>query len=476
MKNPKPGGPSFARMVVALVLPMALQNLINVAVTSADVLMLERVGTEVLSGASLAGQVQFIMTLIFFGLTSGAAVLTAQYWGKGDTRTIEKVMGIALRFSLIVAAVFFLAAEAVPELIMRLFTGDEAVVGQGAVYLRIVAPSYLFSSVTMVYLNIMRSVERVVVSMVVFLISLLANIALNALFIFGLFGLPAMGIAGAALATACARLIELVLVLGYARWMKTSPRIHRRVCLRFSDLFVRDPLLFGDFMRYSLPVIANELMWGLGTSMSAVVIGHISTQMGAANAVAQVARQLATVVSFGIANAAAILIGKVIGEGRRDLATDYARKFIRLTLAAGGCGSVIILAVRPFLVAGLSLDPEARGLLSMMMLVMAYFVFAQAYNTTQVVGVFRAGGDTRFGLILDVSTMWGGSILVASLAAFVFDGSATLVYMLLLSDELIKIPFTTWRYRTRKWLRSVTRDETGRQPDGEPLLPYDGAD
>lgn len=163
MKNPKPGGPSFARMVVALVLPMALQNLINVAVTSADVLMLERVGTEVLSGASLAGQVQFIMTLIFFGLTSGAAVLTAQYWGKGDTRTIEKVMGIALRFSLIVAAVFFLAAEAVPELIMRLFTGDEAVVGQGAVYLRIVAPSYLFSSVTMVYLNIMRSVERVVV-------------------------------------------------------------------------------------------------------------------------------------------------------------------------------------------------------------------------------------------------------------------------------------------------------------------------
>ena len=322
----------------------------------------------------------------------------------------------------------------------------------------------------------MRSVERVVVSMVVFLISLLANIALNALFIFGLFGLPAMGIAGAALATACARLIELVLVLGYARWMKTSPRIHRRVCLRFSDLFVRDPLLFGDFMRYSLPVIANELMWGLGTSMSAVVIGHISTQMVAANAVAQVARQLATVVSFGIANAAAILIGKVIGEGRRDLATDYARKFIRLTLAAGGCGSVIILAVRPFLVAGLSLDPEARGLLSMMMLVMAYFVFAQAYNTTQVVGVFRAGGDTRFGLILDVSTMWGGSILVASLAAFVFDGSATLVYMLLLSDELIKIPFTTWRYRTRKWLRSVTRDETGRQPDGEPLLPYDGAD
>ena len=189
---------------------------------------------------------------------------------------------------------------------MRLFTNDEAVIAEGAVYLRIVAPSYLFSSVTMVYLNIMRSVERVVVSTVVFLVSLLANIALNALFIFGLLGLPAMGIAGAALATACARLIELILVLVYAHWIKTSPRVDKRVRLRFSDIFVRDRLLFGDFMRYSLPVIANELMWGLGTSMSAVVIGHISTQMVAANAVAQVARQLATVVSFGIANAAAM--------------------------------------------------------------------------------------------------------------------------------------------------------------------------
>lgn len=467
MNRQHPGGRSFARMVAALVLPMALQNLINVAVTSADVIMLGQVSTEVLSGASLAGQVQFIMTLIFFGLTSGAAVLTAQYWGKGDTRTIEKVTGIALRFSLIVAVVFFAAVEAAPALIMRLFTNDEAVIAEGAVYLRIVAPSYLFSSVTMVYLNIMRSVERVVVSTVVFLVSLLANIALNALFIFGLLGLPAMGIAGAALATACARLIELILVLVYAHWIKTSPRVEKRVRLRFSDIFVRDRLLFGDFMRYSLPVIANELMWGLGTSMSAVVIGHISTQMVAANAVAQVARQLATVVSFGIANAAAILIGKAIGEGSRETALDYGKRFIRLTLIAGACGAAVVLIARPILTGGLSLDPEARDLLSMMLLVMAYFVFAQAYNTTQVVGIFRAGGDTRFGLILDVSTMWGGSILLGALAAFVFRAPPMLVYVLLLSDELLKIPFTTWRYRTKKWLRNVTREEETRLSEAE---------
>ena len=275
----------------------------------------------------------------------------------------------------------------------------------------------------------MRSVERVVVSTVVFLVSLLANIALNALFIFGLLGLPAMGIAGAALATACARLIELILVLVYAHWIKTSPRVEKRVRLRFSDIFVRDRLLFGDFMRYSLPVIANELMWGLGTSMSAVVIGHISTQMVAANAVAQVARQLATVVSFGIANAAAILIGKAIGEGSRETALDYGKRFIRLTLIAGACGAAVVLIARPILTGGLSLDPEARDLLSMMLLVMAYFVFAQAYNTTQVVGIFRAGGDTRFGLILDVSTMWGGSILLGALAAFIFRAPPMLVYV-----------------------------------------------
>lgn len=299
----------FYRNVFALVVPMALQNLINVAVTSADVMMLGQVGETVLSASSLAGQVQFIMTLFFFGLTSGAAILTAQYWGKGDTRTIEKVMGIALRFSLCTGLVFALAAFLIPAQLMRIFTPEEDVIAEGVKYLRIIAVSYVPMALTNIYLNIMRSVERVIVSTVTYLVSLVTNVALNAVFIFGLLGFPAMGIQGAALATVCARLVELVIVLVY------SKKINRTVRLSVRDIFVRDPLLFRDFLTYSVPVMINELLWGAGAAMNSVVIGHLGSAAVAANSVAQVARQLATVVAFGIANATAIMIGKAIGAG-----------------------------------------------------------------------------------------------------------------------------------------------------------------
>nr|WP_195975024.1 MATE family efflux transporter [Hydrogeniiclostridium mannosilyticum] len=430
---------------------MALQNLINVGVSSADVIMLGQVGETVLSAASLAGQVQFIMTLVFFGLTSGAAVLTAQYWGKGDTRTIEKVMGIAMRFSLMVGLAFTLAAWLIPEVLMSIYTSEPEVISEGCKYLRIVAVAYIPISITTIYLNIMRSVERVVISTVVYLISLVTNVILNAVFIFGLLGLPAMGIMGAALATMIARFVELAIVLFY------SKKMNRTIRFRISDLFVRDGFLFRDFLRYSIPVVLNELMWGAGASMNSAVIGHLGSAATAANSVAQVTRQLATVVAFGIANAAAIMIGKAIGAGDVARAKNYGARFTKLTLLAGVAGAVVVLIVRPIVMASMTLSPEAEGYLSMMMLVMSYFVIGQAYNTTMVVGVFRAGGDTRFGLALDVISMWCCSILLGAIAAFVLKWSVPVVYIILMSDEVLKVPFTTWRYKTRVWLKNVTR-------------------
>ena len=441
----------FYRNVFALVVPMALQNLINVAVTSADVMMLGQVGETVLSASSLAGQVQFIMTLFFFGLTSGAAILTAQYWGKGDTRTIEKVLGIALRFSLSTGLVFTLAALLIPAQLMRVFTPEEDVIAEGVKYLRIIAVSYVPMALTNVYLNIMRSVERVVVSTVTYLVSLVTNVALNAVFIFGLLGFPAMGIEGAALATVCAQLVELAIVLVY------SKAINRTVRLRARDIFVRDPLLFRDFLTYSVPVMINELLWGAGSAMNSVVIGHLGSAAVAANSVAQVARQLATVVAFGIANATAIMIGKAIGAGDTERAEEYGGRFIRLTLVFGLIGGGIVLAARPILMNVMTLSAQAQEYLSFMMLIMSYFVMAQAMNTTLIVGVFRAGGDSKIGLLFDCGSMWGGSILLGSIAAFVLHLDLRIVYVLLMSDELIKIPLSFWRYRKKIWLKNITR-------------------
>ncbi len=441
---------TFLKMTFSLVLPMAVQNLINTAITSADVMMLGKVGETALSASSLAGQVQFIMNLIFFGLTSGAAVLTAQYWGKQDIRTIEKVLGISLRFSFLVATAFTAAALIFPRHLMMMFSSEEPVIAEGIKYLRIIALSYIPVSFSMVFLNLMRSVERVVISTMVYLFGLFCNIGLNAVFIFGLLGFPAMGVSGAALATLITRLLELFIVIVYSQ---KNPVVRFRI----KDIFIHDQLLFKDFLQFSIPVTINEMLWGLGTSVNAMIIGHMGSSVVAANSVAQVIRQLAMVVAFGLANATAIIIGKAIGENKYEGAKIYARRFLKLTLASGVCGAALILAIGPIVGGFLTLSDDAQSYLNIMMLVMSYFSIAQGYNTTMIVGIFRAGGDTKFGLLCDVGALWCCSILFGYLCAFVFRLPVAVVYMVLMSDEIIKIPFTTWRYRSKLWLRNVTR-------------------
>lgn len=441
----------FYRTVFALLIPMALQNLINVGISSIDVIMLGRVGEKVLSGASLGSQVQFIMSLILFGLTSGSSVLIAQYWGKGDKDSIATVFGMAMKMAALVGIFFMVFTEWMPDKIMKIFTNDTEVIAQGVLYLRIVAVSYAISAVTMVYLNTMRGMERVAVATVTYLISMMTNIVVNGLLIFGLFFFPKMGVEGAAIGTLLARIAELLVVIFY-NWKKNDV-----LAFRISFLFRKDKLLFRDFLKYSVPVVFNELMWGAGVSMIAAILGHMGSSAVAANSVAQVVRQLATVVAFGVSSTTAILIGKVIGEGKLDMAKEYGRRFRRLSIITGLVGAAVVLLARPIVMQAFTLSEEARGYLGIMMLIMSYFVVGQSYNTTLIVGIFRGGGDTLFGLILDVSVMWGISILFGAVGAFVFRLSVPLVYMILLSDEVIKIPITTWRYRTYRWLQDVTR-------------------
>lgn len=441
----------FYKNVFSLVIPLALQNLINVGVTTADVVMLGMVGETSLSASSLAGQIQFIMALLLFGLTSGAAVLTSQYWGKKDIDAIEKVMGITLRIGIIVALLFTFAAILIPEKLMRIYTADSILIIEGTKYLRIISIAYTLNAFTMIYLNIMRSVEKVIISTVVYSISLLLNIILNSIFIFGLFGFKAMGIEGAALATVIARAVEVCLVIGYE--IKGKHEVH----IRFSHMIKMDKTLFRDFLILSFPVLLNELMWGAGASANTAVMGHMGSAAVAANSVAQVTRQLATVISFGVASSAAIMLGKTIGEEKYEEAKIYSRRFVKLSILFGALGGTLIVCIRPFIINSLSLTVDAKRYLGFMLFVMAYFTLCQAFNATMVVGIFRSGGDTRFGLILDVVSMWGGSILLGALAAFVFKFSVPIVYVLLMSDEILKLPFTTLRFKSYKWLKNITR-------------------
>lgn len=441
----------FYKMVFALILPMAIQNLINVGVTAADVIMLGKVGETALSASSLANQINFILNLLIFGLTSGAAVLTAQYWGKKDIRTIEKVMGLSFRLAIIMGLVFAAAAVLIPRQLMMLFTGEEEVIAEGIRYLRVVAASYLLMSVNMVYLNIVRSVERVVVATVAYGVSLTVNIILNAIFIFGLLGFPALGVAGAALGTTLARVFESAVVIIHAKFINNTLKI------RLKDFFTREKALVRDFWKYAGPVILNEMVWGVGIAAISAIIGHLGSAAAAAQAVASTSRQLAMVVSFGVAGAAAIVLGKSIGEGKEELAKDYAARFVKLALIMGFAGAAVILCVSPIARHFMSLTDTAREYLKYMMYVMSYFCLAQSLNTCFIVGICRGGGDTKFGLILDVASLWGGSILMGVIAAFVLKLPVPLVYVFLVSDEVLKLPFAYRRYRSMKWMKNITR-------------------
>lgn len=441
----------FLKHVGALIVPIALQNLINVGISSVDVIMLGKVGENALSGASLGSQVNFIMSLLLFGLMSGASVLIAQYWGKKDIKAIEKVFGMAMKISVCVGALFMVVTLAVPELLMQIFTNDAEVIAYGVEYLRIVCFSYLLIPITMTYLNVMRSMESVSVATVAYFTSMLLNVVVNAVLIFGLFGFPALGVAGAAIGTVAARIGEILVIVVFDR---TRNRVLR---FRLSYLFLKDRVLWKDFMKYSLPVMANELFWGLGVSAISAVLGHMGSAVVAANSVAQVARQLAMVIGFGVSSSAAVMLGKAIGEGSKDVAEDYGKKFVWLSAATGLFGSVVILIARPIVLATLALTPEAQNYLSFMMYIMSYFVFVQSINTTIIVGICRSGGDTKFGLFLDMALLWGVAIFGGAIAAFVLELGVYVTYIVLLSDEIFKVPITLWRYRTKKWLKDVTR-------------------
>ena len=444
---------NFYKQVCLLIIPMALQNLINVGVQAADVFMLGRVGEKVLSGASLAGQIQFIMTLILFGTTSGATVLTAQYWGKKDTRTIEKILGMGMLIGIGGALAFALAAELIPETLLRIYTNDPEVIAEGVKYLRIVALSYVIMAATQVYLYIMRSIERVVIATVVYGASLIVNIIVTAVLIFGLMGFPKMGIEGAAIGTLISRILGLMIVIWYAKFRNKVVRFH------LSDMWNIDKVLLKDFLFYATPVILNELVWGMGSSANTAVIGHLGSAAVAANSVVQVVRELSTVVVFGVSNATAIYLGKTIGERQYELAKAYGRRFAVLSVITGFIAAGIILVSAPAVSRFMTLSPEAKSYLMFMFFVMSYFALCQAINTTLVVGVFRSGGDTRFGLRLDATTMWCCSILLGAIAAFVFRASVPVVYVLLMSDEVIKVPITVKRFLGYKWIKNVTREQ-----------------
>ncbi len=441
----------FSSQIVKLTMPIVIQNLLSAAVNSADVVMLNSVGQSAISAVSLASQYAHILFMFFYGLGTGVTMLGAQYWGKKDVHAIELTTGIAYRFAILVSTAFLGVALCFPTALMRIFTNDPELISLGATYLRIVCFSYVFWSISEVYLSSLRSIERVGISTALNALALGLNVALNAVFIYGIFGAPKMGVAGVALATSISRAIQLLCCL------LVSAR-SKNVKMRFSYIFVHNKILFKDFINLSMPAVLNDLVWGVAFSTYSVILGHLGSDMVAANSIVVVIRNFATTFCFALGSASTIWIGKEIGRGNMKGAEKDASRLLWLTVAAGIIGGIFVLLISPFVMGHAALTTQAMHYLKYMLYINSYYVLGTAVNTTLIAGVFRAGGDSKFGLKCDLIDMWCYAVPLGFIAAFVLKLPHLVVYFLLCTDEFVKWPWVIRRYRSKKWLNNITKD------------------
>ena len=441
----------FFKSLAKIVFPIALQNLISAAVSSADVVMLNFVGQKAIAAVSLASYIQFILFIFLIGLASGLTMLTVQYWGKKDTYTIETLFGFSLKLSVSFGLSFGILSFFVPELLMRIFTSEEPLIKIGAEYLRIVSVSYILMSISNVYQTVIKSVEHVKTVTAITVSALLLNILLNCVFIFGWLGFPKMGVKGVALATTIARIIEFALCIIIGSHVK---ELH----LRWECLFRKNSILFKDFLRYTLPALGNECVWGVGWSMYAVVLGHLGQDIVAANSVVNILRNLGSIMCFGMAYGGAILIGKYIGADNLELAKRNASRLAKSTIFFGFLGSLFMILCTPLLYKFANLSLQALIYLKYVNYINALSLFGASINTVLICGIFRAGGDSKFGFILDTIAMWGVSVPLAFIIAFVLKLPPLVCFFIMYIDEYEKMAVIVYHYKSGKWLKNITRD------------------
>ena len=443
---------AFYKQMLVIALPIAFQNLVSQGVQMMDTLMLGQLGDSQISGVATANQIYFIFGLFLFGLSAGASVLCAQYWGKGDRKAVRRVMAIALRISLSIGLLFFLAVLLMPEALLRIYTNDAEVIACGLGYLKIVSPIYLTTAFSSAYMMLIRAAKNVRISLICNIVTFLLNVFFNWVFIFGRLGAPAMGARGAALGTLIARLGELILIGVYASF------IERQIGFRFRDLGRFDRPLLRDFIHYAMPVVANEVLWGLGTSMEIALLGRLGKEVITANAISSNIAQILTVFLFGVADSALVIVGNEIGAGRKEYARSCARTFELLSAVIGVLLSVTILLVRRPALSIFRIGPKSAEYARSFMTVIALVAPAQCYNCTSVVGLFRGGGDTKTGFVIDTAGLWLYAIPLGALLIFAFHLPAVPVFFAMRREEVFKAAAAFFHLRTGRWVRSVTRE------------------
>lgn len=438
---------SLRKEIVRLALPIALQQFMTALVGACDAIMLGKLSQDAMSVVSLATQVTFVFNLFMFAFMAGENMFVAQYYGKGDYTGISQVFSLVTKICGCIAVVFLAGTLFFPEQLMRILTNEETLIVLGSEYLRVIGISYVFSGIAQIFLAIMKNCGAVNMSTLINGVMVILNIALNAVFIFGLSGFPKMGIKGAALATVLATVVQFLWSVGYVLCRIRAVKFSLRSC---------EKKLFGRFWQKTVPLLINNLAWGIGFSMYSVIMGHLGTDAVAANGIANISKNLVVCFCLGLGNAGSIIVGNRLGADRLQEAKEVGETLTKTAIIAGIVSGLVLIALSPFITKMVDLTPTARGYLQKMLLISSYYIAGKSVNCMTIGGIFAAGGDSKFGMLCDSVTLWCIIVPLGCICAFILKLPVMVVYFVLNLDEIIKLPVVYKHYKKYKWIKNLT--------------------
>ena len=438
---------SLRKEIVRLALPIALQQFMTALVGACDAIMLGKLSQDAMSAVSLATQVTFVFNLFMFAFMAGENMFVAQYYGKGDYTGISQVFSLVTKICGCIAVVFLAGTFFFPEQLMRILTNEETLIVLGSEYLRVIGISYVFSGIAQTFLAIMKNCGAVNMSTLINGVMVILNIALNAVFIFGLSGFPKMGIKGAALATVLATVVQFLWSVGYVLCRIRAVKFSLRSC---------EKKLFGRFWQKTVPLLINNLAWGIGFSMYSVIMGHLGTDAVAANGIANISKNLVVCFCLGLGNAGSIIVGNRLGADRLQEAKEVGETLTKTAIIAGIVSGLVLIALSPFITKMVDLTPTARGYLQKMLLISSYYIAGKSVNCMTIGGIFAAGGDSKFGMLCDSVTLWCIIVPLGCICAFILKLPVMVVYFVLNLDEIIKLPVVYKHYKKYKWIKNLT--------------------
>ena len=438
---------SLRKEIVRLALPIALQQFMTALVGACDAIMLGKLSQDAMSAVSLATQVTFVFNLFMFAFMAGENMFVAQYYGKGDYTGISQVFSLVTKICGCIAVIFLAGTLFFPEQLMRILTNEETLIVLGSEYLRVIGISYVFSGIAQIFLAIMKNCGAVNMSTLINGVMVILNIALNAVFIFGLSGFPKMGIKGAALATVLATVVQFLWSVGYVLGRIRAVKFSLRSC---------EKKLFGRFWQKTVPLLINNLAWGIGFSIYSVIMGHLGTDAVAANGIANISKNLVVCFCLGLGNAGSIIVGNRLGADRLQEAKEVGGTLTKTAIIAGIVSGLVLIALSPFITKMVDLTPTARGYLQKMLLISSYYIAGKSVNCMTIGGIFAAGGDSKFGMLCDSVTLWCIIVPLGCICAFILKLPVMVVYFVLNLDEIIKLPVVYKHYTKYKWIKNLT--------------------